>query len=59
MPEVKLISSDSEIVLTAQPFGQAWKFAASATHPDTGGSAEDFTAAIAARDRIKELKGWS
>jgi len=40
-------------------FGQAWKFAASATHPDAGGNAEEFTVTVAARDRIRELKGWS
>lgn len=33
--------------------------AARRTHPDTGGDAEQFKKVIAARDRIRALKGWS
>jgi hypothetical protein len=47
------------IATNQDAFDRAWREAVRRTHPDGGGSAEEFTAAIAARDRIRELKGWS
>lgn len=40
-------------------FDRVWKEAVRQTHPDTGGNVEDFNAVIAARDRLRELKGWT
>lgn len=40
-------------------FERIWKAAARATHPDAGGDAEQFKKVIAARDRLKALKGWN
>lgn len=52
---------DTERILSVQAaFDQAWKFAVSAAHPDKpSGNAEDFKVVISARDRIRQLKGWS
>lgn len=51
--------TDASLVLSDQSeFERAWKSAARRTHPDTGGSSEDFKQVIAARDQIKTLKGW-
>lgn len=41
-----------------EAFDRVWKEAVRRTHPDTGGSADDFKTVIAARDRLRELKGW-
>lgn len=40
-------------------FDSIWKEASRKTHPDTGGNAESFRVVIAARDRIRALKGWA
>jgi len=51
-------SAAKKAVENAGYFEVLWKDAARQTHPDTGGNAENFKAVIAARDRIRALKGW-
>lgn len=46
------------IATNQDAFDRAWREAVRRTHPDTGGSAESFTMAIRARDRLRQLKGW-
>lgn len=47
------------IATNRDAFDRAWREAARRTHPDTGGDAEQFKKVIAARDRIRALKGWN
>lgn len=55
------LPTDIEKILGSQvEFEQVWRAAVRRTHPDTGGTnSEAFSAVIAARDRLKQLKGWA
>jgi DnaJ-class molecular chaperone len=44
---------------TEEEFRTAYRAKAKASHPDMGGSAEEFKKVQAAYEAIKRLKGWS
>lgn len=52
--------TDTAKVITDQvEFQRIWRAAFTRTHPDQGGNPNEFRSVLAARDRIRELKGWS
>jgi hypothetical protein len=44
--------------ITRENFDAIWRAATQNTHPDRGGSADDFRAVMEARETIKQAKGW-
>lgn len=49
----------AKVLSSREEFDRVWRGAIREGHPDTGGTAEIFGKVIAARDRLKVLKGWN